>query len=574
MKSFLKGYGVTGFVFGFVFPVFGTVIYSVKFEQPVLQVLTQMDPFRFMVWLAPIVLGVAGFWFDKVKKALTEKSEAEFRLEEAEKMASLGIWSFNLQNQKMTWSKELYKIFGLDPQGGPPSFENFLKAIHPDDVASVLESITECQEKGISYNVRHRVLHKGAVRWIDGSGRAILDDNQKIVRLTGVCQDVTAQIDVDEKHVRQAAILAEQIHKLEVLIKNTPGMAFSYQINAEGQSMYTYVSPQVVGIYEIETDQIARDSELLNKMVAPDQKESFHKVLAASHKTLSDFHWVGRIVSGLGNEKWIRVHAIAKSIDNGIVAWDGVVVDITVEKRLEENLLHERQKSLHNSKLASIGEMSAGMAHEINNPLSIISGTVNILPNYLNQPEKFNEKIAAINKSCARISKIVTGLRKFSRSTEEKDFKIHKVFDLLGEVLVLTHARSAKNCVPVTLFGEKTAEVYCDEIEIEQVFVNLVNNAIDAAKKEPEKWVEVHVEIESDFVNVKVKDSGSGIPIEVTQKLFNPFFTTKGVGEGTGLGLSIAKSIVTEHNGKIYIDEFSKNTCFVVSLPKTIVGGV
>ncbi len=194
MKSFLKGYGVTGFIFGFVFPVFATVIYSIKFEQPILQVLTQMDPFKFMTWLAPLVLGAAGTWFDKINKTLIEKSEAELRLEEAQKMAGLGVWSFDLQNQKITWSKELYKIFGFDPQGGPPSFENYLKAIHPDDVASVLKSISQCQEKGISYNVRHRVLHKGALRWVDGSGRAILDDNQKIVRLTGVCQDVVLQM--------------------------------------------------------------------------------------------------------------------------------------------------------------------------------------------------------------------------------------------------------------------------------------------------------------------------------------------------------------------------------------------
>ena len=112
--------------------------------------------------------------------------------------------------------------------------------------------------------------------------------------------------------------------------------------------------------------------------------------------------------------------------------------------------------------------------------------------------------------------------------------------------------------------------VFCDEVEIEQVFINLLNNAIDAVKDRPEKWVKISVFEDGNYVVIRTTDSGPGIPGNVRDKLFEPFFTTKSTGEGTGLGLSITKGILDEHNATITVVDESPNTCFEIKFPKSV----
>ena len=107
----------------------------------------------------------------------------------------------------------------------------------------------------------------------------------------------------------------------------------------------------------------------------------------------------------------------------------------------------------------------------------------------------------------------------------------------------------------------------CDEIEIEQVLVNLINNGIDAVKNLPEKWVRVTIFEDPTQVILQISDSGSGIPEKIRHRLFDPFFTTKGVGEGTGLGLSIAKGILDEHHATISVLAEAPHTCFEIRFP-------
>ena len=114
------------------------------------------------------------------------------------------------------------------------------------------------------------------------------------------------------------------------------------------------------------------------------------------------------------------------------------------------------------------------------------------------------------------------------------------------------------------------AQILCDEVEIEQVLVNLVNNAIDAVKDQPKKWVKVSLSDDAESVVLRVTDSGPGIPDSVRDKLFEPFFTTKSVGEGTGLGLSITKGILDEHKATIAVVTDSPNTCFEIKFARAV----
>lgn len=111
-------------------------------------------------------------------------------------------------------------------------------------------------------------------------------------------------------------------------------------------------------------------------------------------------------------------------------------------------------------------------------------------------------------------------------------------------------------------------KLLCDRVQISQVMINFLSNAFDAIESHQEKWVEINCEDDTYFDIITFTDSGHGIPPEVVEKMFNPFYTSKDVGKGTGLGLSISKGIMEKHGGEIMVDRTSKNTCFVLKIPK------
>jgi C4-dicarboxylate-specific signal transduction histidine kinase len=238
-----------------------------------------------------------------------------------------------------------------------------------------------------------------------------------------------------------------------------------------------------------------------------------------------------------------------------------------LEGSLEETN-RERARSVQASKLASLGEMSAGVAHEVNNTLGIIAANLPLLTKFRENPEKFSAKISQMEKATFRIEKIVKGLKKFSRSSAiAPEHKLESLSEIVEEVITLTAAKSRRHGVPVEAALLSDLHILCDGVEIEQVLVNLINNAIDAVKKNGEKWVKINALREGAEIVVQVVDSGVGITPEVEQKLFQPFYTTKPVGEGTGLGLSIAKGILDQHHAKISINRSFQTTCFEIRFP-------
>ena len=213
--------------------------------------------------------------------------------------------------------------------------------------------------------------------------------------------------------------------------------------------------------------------------------------------------------------------------------------------------------------------MAAGVAHEINNPLTVIAGMVRLLPKVVDNPQKMQERVVMIERATERIAKIVGSLRKYSRSSDRRPYEKKRLAAIVSEVLILVDAKAKRHFTKVEASVDPNTVIMCDEIEMEQVLINLINNAVDAVKKLEERWVRVEAKAEGSFVVLQVRDSGKGIPSAVLEKLFQPFFTTKELGEGTGLGLSIARGILVEHGATIEVRSDAPNTCFEVRLPLT-----
>lgn len=232
------------------------------------------------------------------------------------------------------------------------------------------------------------------------------------------------------------------------------------------------------------------------------------------------------------------------------------------------------------SKMASLGQMAAGLAHEINNPLAIIKGKVQLASQLIGKgPTSLasaQKHLLAAEQTVDRIAKIIKGLRSFSRDSSGDPFSSVHLKQVIDETVSFCGARFTNFGVKLLVELDKDDVVVdCRPVEISQVLLNLLNNAFDAVyevnkqanNEHKDNWVKLTTKIVGDAVEIAVIDSGAGIPDSIKLKLMQPFFTTKEVGKGTGLGLSICRGIVEGHSGKFYLDEQSVNTKFVMLLP-------
>lgn len=239
--------------------------------------------------------------------------------------------------------------------------------------------------------------------------------------------------------------------------------------------------------------------------------------------------------------------------------------------KIAEELQVQTRVSHHNSKLAMIGELAAGVGHEINNPLLIIQGFKNILYDELTKleaDEEMFEHLYNIDLATNRIASVVKGLRSFSRSDVD-ELGLFKMTDLILETTsMLRQIYKSEN---IELIEELQASggymVYGNRGRIQQVLFNLISNAKDATEGNLVRKILVKTEIVSDVLTVQVIDNGPGVPEYLSEKIFEPFFTTKEVHKGTGIGIPMSAAIIREHQGILDFENLDQGVNFKFQLP-------
>lgn len=257
---------------------------------------------------------------------------------------------------------------------------------------------------------------------------------------------------------------------------------------------------------------------------------------------------------------------------------EALVKVLQAHKELKEAMskLQLQQTILVQSeKMAALGTMAAGVAHEINTPLTTVSVIGDNLKDMVSEAEfdktKFLTSLDMIENTIQRISKITNGMRDFAYGVRnEKKVEI-LVQDLVTAALIGMEQIMEKGNIKFTSDIPGNLSLECLAPEISQVIFGLINNSTDAVKAMPDKWIKFEATDLGENVEMKIYDSGPGIPKDIVLKIFDPFFTTKDFGHGAGLGLSIAKGVLDSHEGEIKVDQSSKHTCFVISLPKKIM---
>ena len=239
-------------------------------------------------------------------------------------------------------------------------------------------------------------------------------------------------------------------------------------------------------------------------------------------------------------------------------------------RKIQDQFDEERQSRIHNARLSELQEMSGTLAHEINNPLTIIRGAGVNLKRKL---EKLDDDHVKLIKNCDlivstvdRVSSIVTSLKKMSHKSEDQKPTYFLLDDVIQDISNVSRDKMYHAGIKFRVNLEEDFLLLGYRNQIAQVVLNLVNNSFDAIKKSDEKWIKIEAHSDGDFIYMKISDSGPKLSQEVISKLMTPFYTTKPLGKGTGIGLSISKMIAEEHQGKL---EFIKgdHTTFCLKLP-------
>ncbi|MBD2014712.1 PAS domain S-box protein [Microcoleus sp. FACHB-53] len=562
----------------------------------------------------------------KAKEALQE-SEQKFRsiVENANdiiyQLTPDGIFSYVSPNWVELLGHEISEVEG----------KVFTLFVHPDDIPICLGTLRRAIENaqnqsGVEYRVRHKA---GIWRWHTSNFSLLRDSLGRVVSVIGIAHDIS-----DRKQAEDA--LRESEERFRNLVESTNDFIWEVDQNA----VYTYVSPQIKDILGYEV------AEVLGK--TPFDFMPSEEACCVS-EMMSNRVALRQSITNLENINLHKDGHIVVLETSGVPFFDkagsfqgyrGIDRDITKRKQTEEavrqskaqlqrqaNQLEKTLRQLQNTqaqliqteKMSSLGQLVAGMAHEINNPINFIYANINHARNYITDLfnligfyqdfsppppleiaseikaidldfviEDFPKLLDSMKVGAERIREIVRSLSTFSRVNEAavKEVDLHQGLD---STLILLESRLkpplSSQTIQVIKDYSNLPLVKCYPGELNQVFMNLLNNAIDALEKHKRhqnfaeinanpSTITIRTEISSKstshpWIVIRIADNGSGMTEEISSRAFDPFFTTKPVGEGTGLGLAISYQIVVElHKGRLYcISSPGQGTEFVIALP-------
>jgi len=495
-------------------------------------------------------------------------SEQFEKLNEAQHIAMIGSWEWNLQTNHVWWSDETYRIFGVTPQNFVPSFEANGKFIHPDDVANYGKSFEHSFQTGEPLNVEFRlVTNDGLLKHCNGKGKIIYDDSGHPIRFVGTMMDITERKQVDQE-------LREREARYKTLIENIPQKIFmkdrDYRFMSinENFARDIGISPEeIVG----KLDRDLFSNELADKYHADDVRI----ITTGETEELEEKYVVD------GKETWVNTIKTPVRDDKGeIVGLLGIFWDITARKLAEEEIrklnteLEDRVVMRTAQLEASNKELEAfsySVSHDLRAPLRHVSGYVELLNKHFQSdlPEKGLHYLNSIGDSVHIMGMLIDDLLQFSRTgrmeMHQSDLDMNEIVREVKESLCKDNPDRKIEWV----LG-KLPTVNGDEAMLRLVWMNLLSNAVKFTRTRKKARIEIGVSKENKELVFFVHDNGVGFDMKYAHKLFGVFQRLHSTEEfeGTGIGLANVHRIVLRQGGRTWAEaEPDKGAVFYFSIP-------
>jgi PAS domain S-box-containing protein len=489
--------------------------------------------------------------------------ESQRRLEEAQRMARIGHWHLDLATQQVTWSDEIFRIFGLSPDR-KLKLADLLEVIHEEDRERCRKHYAEALAGLRPYDIEYRIVRpNGEIRWVHSRGAIDRDASGKAVRMLGTGQDIT-----DRKQAEEALRESEQRFR-----QVTESIGEVFWLTDLGKNQMIYVSPAYEKIWGRSCEELYRAPQTWLDAIHPEDQ---HAVREAAHtmQATGGYDVTYRIHRPDGAVRWIHDRAFPIRDGEGrVYRVAGVADDVTAQREMEVQLRHSQ-------KMEAVGVLAGGIAHDFNNLLAVIQLQTSLLLATKELPDRVMKGMRDIMEASERAATLTRQLLTFSRR-EVKKARPLDLGETVESTIRLLRRVLGEDVALETHFEPGLPLIHADPGMMEQVLMNLAINARDAMPSgglltvtlEPvqvtTEQAVLHPGVQPGrHVCLSVRDTGTGIAPEHLPRIFEPFFTTKESGQGTGLGLATVFGIVEQHNGWIEAhSELHRGTVFRVYLP-------
>jgi len=480
------------------------------------------------------------------------------RLRQAQLVAKIGSWSWDMVTGQINWSNEMYNIYGIE-QGVIPENGLVRELVHPDDLM-IFDNAMQLTDAGkiperISYRIRPT---NNSVKWVQALAEPECDASGKTIYMMGTAQDITQHKQAEEKIMKSSALLQSIYDTIPDAIVTTDIDRNIVSVNRGFENTFGFTLDEVAGkqtsvLYE-SAEEFSRQGAARFNLTA---KEQFVPYVVNYRKKS------GELIPGETVGIPIQNHHGER------IGFLSVIKDITARLQLESQVLQAH-------KLEAVGTMVSGIAHELNNILQsmfLYGGMVQAdLPQNQLLRQNFQHIISAGEKARDIVNQILTFSRKTSVELEPQP-----LHGLILEILALQYASLSPNIEIRQDIDAKSSWVLCDKTQIHQIVLNLCNNAqhamddsggvLSVSLKAVEQISEA-TQTKDSMLELCISDTGHGMDPETIDQIFDPFFTTKAVGVGTGLGLSVIHGIVEMMGGDISVtSEVAKGTTFSILFP-------
>src|SRR3984893_9358069 len=490
--------------------------------------------------------------------------QSQFYLSEGQRLAHMGSWAFN--DSGHYWSDELYKIYGLDPQNGAPTVEQYLALVHPQDRASMAETIKRMQEEHCGFDQIERIIRPdGQLRYVRAVAVPVLE--QGVFKgFVGTTMDVTEQELLTQELRREQAYFtdAQRMAHIGSWVYNLLTHKLLHSSD-ENTRLYGFDPSQgPISAKSFFDTQHAEDAPWVNATLERAVREGtdFYLDEYRIHHTDGSI----RFLRGIG-------HRNASGEPGEYV---GVTMDITKQKHAEQERERLRQLEAdlaHINRVNMMGELAAALAHEIKQPIAAAVANAGACLGFLDgeHPDILEAREAASGTiGCGRrAAEIIDHVRSlFKKSLPQREPV--DVNELIREIALLLQNDIRRNSVTVHLdLSENLPEVAGDRVQLEQVLMNLMLNAIEAMRDANGDLTITSKQTDDGHSLISVSDTGVGIPADKVDQIFDTFFTTK--PQGTGMGLAISRSIVESHGGRLWATSTSgRGSTFRFTLPHEV----